>query len=53
MGNNHANFWKEIKKIGIGKERHKTIPMEVTTCDGNDSSEKSIVLDIWKTIFCE
>ena len=50
MKNNHADFWKDIGKIGIGKERRKTVPMEVTTCDGNISSEKSRYLE---KLFCE
>ena len=50
MKNNHADFWKDIGKIGIGNERRKTVPMEVTTCDGNISSEKSRYLE---KLFCE
>ena len=51
--NNHSTFWKEIGKIGIGKERRKNIPMEVITRDGSVSDEKSVVLDTWRNSFCK
>ena len=51
--NNHSTFWKEIGKIGIGKERRKNISMEVITRDGSVSDEKSVVLDTWRNSFCK
>ena len=44
-------FWKEIGKIGIGQERRKFIPMEVTRDDGSISSDTGEVLNKWKTSF--
>ena len=40
-------FWKEIGKIGIGQERRKFIPMEVTRDDGSLSSNTDEVLNKW------
>ena len=48
---NNGHFWKEIGKIGIGKERRKNIPMEVITPDGNISTDKYVVLETWKLSF--
>ena len=44
-------FWKEIGKIGIGQERRKFIPMEVTRDDGSISSDTGEVLNKWKNSF--
>ena len=51
VSENNGYFWKEIGKIGIGKERRKNIPMEVVTPDGNISTDKSVVLETWKHSF--
>ena len=48
---NNGHFWKEIGKIGIGKERRKNIPMELVTPDGNISTAKYVVLETWKLSF--
>ncbi|MEW8546023.1 MAG: reverse transcriptase family protein [Candidatus Thiodiazotropha sp.] len=48
---NNQQFWKEIGKIGIGKERRKVIPMEVISSDGSINGDKSVVLETWKDSF--
>ena len=44
-------FWKEMGKIGIGQERMKFIPMEVTRDDGSISSNTDKVLNKLKNSF--
>lgn len=48
---NSQQFWKEIGKIGIGKERRKYIPMEVVLPDGTISTHVNDVLETWKGSF--
>ncbi|CAG2196009.1 unnamed protein product [Mytilus edulis] len=44
-------FWKKIGKVGVGNERQKSIPMEVTLDDGTTSTDTSTVLNKWKNCF--
>jgi hypothetical protein len=45
------SIWKKIGKIGVGAERHKSIPMQVVLENGDVSNDRSIVLDKWKRDF--
>lgn len=51
VAENNQQFWKEIGKIGIGKERRKVIPMEIVTSDGSINGDTSVVLETWKDSF--
>ena len=44
-------FWKEIGKLGIGKDRRQSIPMEVLLPDGSLSTKGEDVLRVWKNGF--
>ncbi|CAG2186862.1 unnamed protein product [Mytilus edulis] len=44
-------FWKKIGKVGVGNERQKSIPMEVTLDDGTTSTDTNTVLNKWKNCF--
>lgn len=44
-------FWKEIGKTGIGQERRKIIPMEITKPDGTASSNTDEVVRKWRNDF--
>ena len=46
-----TNFWKKIGKIGIGQDRNKKIPLEVTRMDGTVSTNIQDVKDKWLTAF--
>ena len=48
-----ADFWKEIGKIGIIKERKTKIPLIVKNEEGNLCEEKAEVLKVWKKYFQE
>ena len=39
---NHQEFWKQIGKIGVGKERQNQKPMEVILPCGSISSDTEI-----------
>ena len=45
------NFWREIGKTGIAKERSSRIPSEVVLEDGSVSSNLTDVLDRWRNAF--
>lgn len=47
----NKEFWKSIGRIGVGGERKKNIPMEVTLENGNVSRDINVVLDKWKSDF--
>ena len=49
--NNPKMFWKEIGKLGIGKDRRQFIPMEVVLPNGEISTNEEEVLREWKNGF--
>ena len=44
-------FWKEIGKLGIGKDRRQQIPMEVKIENWQTSNDADEVLIVWKNGF--
>lgn len=48
---NKKEFWKEIGKLGVAKERRAGIPMEVVMEDGSVSSDVNTVLTRWRDAF--
>lgn len=51
MKDESSAFWKKIGKIGVGNDRQSKIPMEVKLDYGTKTSEKSVVLEAWKSSF--
>ena len=47
----NREFWKSNGRIGIGDERKKSIPVEVSNTDGTVSRDLNAVLNKWKTDF--
>ncbi|CAG2221029.1 unnamed protein product [Mytilus edulis] len=45
---NTRDFWRKIGKLGIAKDRHDKIPMEVRLPNGNISKDINIVYETWK-----
>ena len=41
---NPKEFWLKIGNIGIGSERQRNIPMEITLSDGSISTDPDLVL---------
>ena len=48
----HKEFWKKIGPIGVGCDRKRTIPMEITMGDGSIPFDKVDVLNKWPNDFC-
>lgn len=44
-------FWKKIRKVGVGNKRHKSIPMEGTQDDGTTSTDTNTVLKSMEKLF--
>ena len=44
----HQEFWKQIGKIGVGRERQDQIPVEIILPCGSISSDAEVVLEAWR-----
>ena len=44
-------FCKKIGRIGVGTDRHKSIPMELLSSDGSVRSSKEDVMNEWHAHF--
>ena len=46
------NFGAKLKKkIGLGAERQRNIPLEIKLIDGSTCTDRKVVLNIWKKDF--
>ncbi|CAC5414589.1 unnamed protein product [Mytilus coruscus] len=48
---NQRDFWKSIGNLGIANNRKRCIPLAVVDEDGNEATDKNVVLNKWKNDF--
>ena len=50
---NSGEFWKRIRKVGVGSQRVKNIPMNVVAESGDICRDRQVVMETWTSIYAD